>query len=319
MYHWKKLGLIFSPRCISNASWMHSFAQAPCAIVRDDSVRVYFSCRPAAENNGNYQSYSAWVDLDRRDLTKIVAVAESPILKLGGRGEFDEFGTYPFSAVQWKGKLWGFYGGWTRCESVPFNVAIGGAISDDGGRTFQKIGRGPLLTYSPFEPFVMSGPKGRVFHNKLYLYYIAGRKWKLVDGRPEPVYKIRLATSEDGFTWRKSDRDLISNTLEDDEAQASPDVTFSGGLYHMFFCFRRSENFRNSINGYRIGYAWSQDGLNWIRDDERCGIKPSSVGWDSEMVCYPHVLILDGKTFMFYIGNSVGRDGFGLAVLDGHL
>ncbi len=151
-----------------------------------------------------------------------------------------------------------YYGGWTRCESVPFNVAIGGARSLDGGVSFEKLGRGPVLSYSLNEPFVLSGPKIRRFDDQWYLFYIAGRKWKLVSGRPEPVYKIRMARSNDGVAWVKADCDLIESRLEDDEAQASPDVFLRNGKYHMFFCYRRSENFRGRENGYRIGYAVSR-------------------------------------------------------------
>ena len=37
------------------------------------------------------------------------------------------------------------------------------------------------------------------------------------------------------------------------------------------------------------------------------------------MISYPHVFELDGRTYMFYLGNQVGRHGFGLAELDGTL
>ena len=30
---------------------------------------------------------------------------------------------------------------------------------------------------------------------RMYLWYVAGKKWIKGDGRPEPVYKIRMATS----------------------------------------------------------------------------------------------------------------------------
>ena len=63
-------------------------------------MRVYFSCRPPADANGQYVSYSAYVDLDRADLFKVRRVAAQPILGLGGLGEFDEFGTYPVSVVR---------------------------------------------------------------------------------------------------------------------------------------------------------------------------------------------------------------------------
>ena len=37
------------------------------------------------------------------------------------------------------------------------------------------------------------------------------------------------------------------------------------------------------------------------------------------MIAYPHVFEADGKIYMLYLGNEVGRYGFGLAVLEGDL
>lgn len=317
MFTWTKLGKVFTPQDVPDRPWMSEFAQAPAALVLDDVVRMYFSCRPSPDRNGQYVSYGAYVDLDRSDLTRIVRVADRPILDLGATGTFDEFGTYPISVIRDGDALVAYYGGWTRCESVPFDVAIGCARSDDGGTSFTKLGSGPVLGPSLHEPFVVSGPKIRRFDGAWYLFYIAGRKWKVADGRPEPVYRIRLATSPDGITWTKLNRDLIDSRLEADEAQASPDVHYAGGRYHMFFCYRRSVDFRGKANGYRIGYAWSTDLQTWTRDDTSAGIDVAAEGWDAEMISYPHVFELDGTTYLAYLGNQVGRYGFGLAVLDG--
>lgn len=319
MFKWKKLGRVFNPLKVQGRSWLREFAQAPCTLVFDDFVRVYFSCRPPADENGQYVSHTAFVDLSRRNLFEVLKVAAEPILTLGGPGEFDEFGIYPTSVIRDGDEVLAYYAGWTRCESVPFNVAIGVARSRDGGETFRKLGRGPVLSYSPDEPFVLSGPKIRRFGGRWHLFYIAGRKWKLVDGRPEPVYGIRMAWSNDGIAWIKAGRDLIASRLEEDEAQASPDVFLCNGRYHMFFCYRRSENFRGRENGYRIGYAVSDDLRHWARDDLKAGIDVSGEGWDSEMISYPHVFELDGQTYMLYLGNQVGREGFGLARLEGAL
>lgn len=319
MFSWRKLGHVFDPQAISGRPWLKEFAQAPATLVFDDFVRVYFSCRPPADASGQYVSYSAYVDLDRSDLFRVVDVAAKPILSLGGLGEFDEFGTYPVSVVRDGGQVRAFYAGWTRCESVPFNVAIGTAVSDDDGATFTRVGNGPVIPYSLDEPFVMSGPKVRRYGDTWYLWYIAGRKWKNVDGRPEPVYKIRMATSPDGYHWTKVNRDLIESRIEEDEAQASPDVFYANGEYHMFFSYRYSADYRGKAGGYRIGYASSTDLVTWARDDDRAGIDISVDGWDSEMISYPHVFELDGSTYMAYLGNQVGRHGFGLAILDGTL
>ena len=298
---------------------MKEFSQAPAVLIFDQFVRVYFSCRPPADENGQYVSYSGYVDLDRFDLFKILDVSNHPILHLGGLGEFDEFGTYPVSVARSGSEVRAYYGGWTRCESVPFNVAIGFATSHDEGKTFTKYGNGPVLSYTPDEPFVLSGPKIRYFNNTWCLFYIAGKKWKLVDGKAEPVYKIRMATSQDGIHWTKIGKDLVESRIEEDEAQASPDVCFYNGKYHMFFCYRYSSHYRGKEYGYRIGYASSEDLIRWVRDDSKAGIGVSEEGWDSEMISYPHVFELDGNMYMAYLGNQVGKHGFGLARLEGIL
>jgi len=315
-FKWKKLGKVFDPAEVDSPSWMQEFAQAPATLVFDDFVRVYFSCRPAPDEKKQYVSYSGYVDLNRKNLKEVLRISQQPILPLGELGDFDEFGTYPVSTIQHNNELLVYYAGWTRCDSVPFNVAIGVAKSNNNGETFQKYGKGPVLSYTLDEPFILSGPKIRKFNNTLYLFYIAGRTWVMDNGKPEPVYKIRMATSTDGFTWQKHNKDLISDKIEMNEAQASPDVFFMNGKYHMFFCYRYSTGYRGKENGYRIGYASSENLVDWVRDDSKVGIDVSEEGWDSEMISYPHVLQLDGKVYMFYLGNQVGRHGFGLAELE---
>lgn len=315
MFNWKKLGRIFVPQDIPGRSWLKNFAQAPCALVLDTVLRVYFSCRPLPDAQGNYVSYTGYVDFDRHDLSTIVAVSANPILPLGELGTFDEFGIYPVSVVRSGSDVLAYYGGWTRCESIPFTVSIGLAISHDDGTTFQRQGKGPLITSNVNDPFVVSGPKIRRFDDHWYLWYVAGTKWHVHAGRVEAVYKIRLATSEDGYRWHRSGANQIADKLEVDECQASPDVFKFRDRYHMFFCYKYGLDFRNSERGYRIGYAVSDDLVNWTRDDSKAGIDVSSEGWDSESVSYPHVFEVDGKIYMLYLGNEFGKHGFGLALL----
>jgi hypothetical protein len=319
MFKWKKLGLLFSPQKAEQREWLQEFAQAPCVLPFDNFIRVYFSCRPKADANGQYVSYSSYVDLDKNNLFEHQQLADSPILSLGKLGTFDEFGTYPVSVVKHNDEYRAYYAGWTRCESVPFNVAIGMAVSKNEGKTFERLGDGPILSYSSDEPFILSGPKIRRFNDKWYLFYIAGRKWVMDNGKPEPVYKIRMASSDDGLNWIKANKDLIPSRVEENEAQASPDVFYKNGKYHMFFCYRFSTEYRSHKNGYRIGYAYSNDLANWTRDDSKAGIDVSEEGWDSEMISYPHVFELNNKIYMLYLGNQVGRQGFGIAELEGEL
>ena len=314
-FHWEKLGKVFDPTTVTGRPWLKEFAQAPATLVFDDFVRVYFSCRPPPDEAGQYVSYTAFVDLDRVDLRHIVRVAEAPIMGLGGRGAFDEFGVYPVSVIRDGDRVLAYYGGWTRCVSVPFTVAIGIAESRDQGVSFSRLGTGPLLASNPHDPYVLSGPKVRRFEGRWYLWYVAGTAWLENDGRPEAVYKIRMATSPDGLNWSRTGRDLLESRLDADECQASPDVFFHQGRYHMLFCYKHALDFRNNARGYRIGHAVSDDLLTWQRDDAQAGLEVSASGWDDQSVAYPHVLQLDGGTYLFYLGNQFGRYGFGLARL----
>jgi hypothetical protein len=310
---------VFDPAAFPGREWMHEFAQAPATLVFDSFVRVYFACRPRPDASGQYVSRTAYVDLNRRNLFEVVALSERPILELGRRGSFDEFGIYPTSVIRHEREVRAYYAGWTRCASVPFDVSLGYPTSTDDGRTFQKLGPGPVLAPALDEPFIVGGPKIRRFEDRWYLFYIAGVKWIPTDGRPEPVYRIRMATSGDGINWTRCGRELIPPRLEADECQASPDVFFANGRYHMFFCYRYSLGYRGREKGYRIGYATSMDLSTWHREDAKAGIDVGEDGWDSEMISYPHVFELDGQTLMFYLGNQVGRHGFGLAELEGSL
>jgi hypothetical protein len=73
---------------------------------------------------------------------------------------------------------------------------------------------------------------------------------------------------------------------------------------------------RTVSKGYRLGYAESKDGLNWIRKDEEMGLNVSKDGWDSKMVSYSSVVTFRDKVYMFYCGNNCGETGFGYAALE---
>jgi predicted GH43/DUF377 family glycosyl hydrolase len=261
------------------------------------------------------------VDLDRKNLFNILRISPEPLLELGSSGYFDEFGTYILAPIRIsENKIRGYYVGVTCTESVPINGAIGIAESYDGGKTFEKIGVGPVLGYSLYEPFIISSHKIREYNDKFYMFYTAGFEWMSKDNIIEPIYKLRMAVSDDGIDWQKLNKNIIEDKLGIYEAQACPDVFYKNGKYHMFFCYREPFDYRkNPENSYRIGYASSTDIINWERNDSKAGIDVSELGWDSEMVCYPHIFEVDGKIYMLYLGNEVGRYGFGLAELEGEL
>jgi hypothetical protein len=66
--------------------------------------------------------------------------------------------------------------------------------------------------------------------------------------------------------------------------------------------------------GYFPGKAFSSDGVDWRRHDDEFELKLSGEGWDSVHLCYPALLRWQNVEYMFYNGNNMGIDGFGVAV-----
>jgi predicted GH43/DUF377 family glycosyl hydrolase len=151
------------------------------------------------------------------------------------------------------------------------------------------------------------------------MWYIFGVQWisSEIGKPPERVYKIAHATSVDGIEWVKEGRLIISDKLNNLECQALPTVIEIAGVFHMFFCYREAYDFRNnSSRGYKIGYAFSNDLINWTRDDSNSGVEISDSEWDSKMQCYPHIFKMNENYYLLYNGNDFGRFGFGVAKME---
>jgi hypothetical protein len=316
---WRKLGKIFDPTHYKLPNDCVEFAQSPQALVFDDFVRIYFSTRAVDKHNGKYRSHIAFLDVER-DLLSIIRVSEKTVIPLGDLGCFDEHGIFPMNVLRVGECVYGYTCGWNRRVSVSVDTAIGLATSSDDGLTFQRIGPGPVLAASLHEPCLVGDGFVKVIGGVFHMWYIFGTGWKRFapESAPDRTYKIGHAISHDGIEWEKEEaRQIIADRLGPDESQALPSVIEIAGRYHMFFCYRQSFDFRsNGQRGYRIGHAYSDDLVNWIREDETAAIDVSAGEWDSEMMCYPHVFECHGKVYMLYNGNQFGRYGFGLAVLE---
>jgi len=314
---WKKLGKIFDPTKYKLSNNCFEFAQSPQTLIFDDFVRIYFSSREK-DKNGKYLSNISFIDIDK-NFKKILSISNHTVIELGSLGCFDEHGIFPLNIVKDKTKILGYIGGWNRKISVSVDTSIGLAISTDSGLTFQRIGTGPVLTSSLYEPFLIGDPFVANYGNEYHMWYIYGTKWinHSLETEPQRIYKIGHATSKDGISWLKEGKQLITDKLNLDECQAHPTVICFNKIYHMLFCYRQQADFRTNRNrGYRLGYAFSKDLRNWTRDDNVVGIDVSKNDWDSNMLCYPHMFRCDGKIYLLYNGNEFGRFGFGLAVLE---
>ena len=316
---WKKLGRIFDPSRFELPNRCEQFAQSPQALVFHDFVRIYFSSRERDQRNGKYLSHVCFADFTK-DFREVTRVSNRSVIELGKLGCFDEHGIFPMNVLRYADKIYGYTCGWSRRTSVSVETSVGLAVSDDDGLTFRRIGDGPILTSSLHEPFLVGDAFVDVHDDLFHMWYIFGTAWKRSAefAAPERTYKIGHALSRDSVSWEKEEaRQIIPDRLNSDESQALPTVLHIRDGYHMIFCYRQSTDFRaNKERGYRLGHAWSNDLDQWTRDDAGVGIDVSEEGWDSDMLCYPHLFECDGRTYLLYNGNEFGRHGFGIAVLE---
>lgn len=316
---WRKLGRIFDPASHHLPNGCVQFAQSPQTLVFDDFVRIYFSTRSIDPKNGKYLSHIAYVDISK-SFRDIIAVSDHTVIPLGELGCFDEHGIFPINVLRDGDQILAYTTGWNRRVSVSVDTGIGLARSDDNGRTFRRVGQGPVLAASLHEPYLVGDGFVKKIENIYHMWYIFGTGWKRFtpDAPPDRTYKIAHATSTNGVEWQKREAvQIINDRLGPDESQALPTVIGIGDRYHMFFCYRESFDFRSAKGrGYKIGHAWSDDLQSWTRDDENPLLAGTPGEWDSDMQCYPHVFECDGAVYLLYNGNEFGRAGFGLALLE---
>lgn len=233
-------------------------------------------------------------------------VETAPVLDLGSLGAFDDAGVTPSCLVSVGEERYLYYTGWTLGVTVPFYFYVGLAVSIDGGATFRRASRAPILERSDTDPYLTASPWVLIEAGVWRMWYVSGVEWTLVAGKPRHRYHIRYAESRDGVAWARAGQVCVDFAAPDEYAFGRPCVArTSDGRYHMWYSCRGDR--------YRIGYAESTDGLVWQRRDPVGGLDPAPGGWDAEMVEYPLVFPDAGRWCMLYNGNDYGRTGLGVA------
>jgi hypothetical protein len=307
---WFKKGLIYRPG--GQHLWNRTHASVPTVDANDQKVwRIYFGTRD--EMNRNRISY---IDVEAGNPLNVLYEHDAPVLDLGRLGTFDDCGVMPSWILNHDGKKYLYYIGWTVRSTIPYHNAIGLAVSKDDGRTFERFSEGPLFGETYLEPFFTGTScvlvEGGVWKN----WYLSCTGWTKVDGKAEPRYHIKYAESRDGINWDRRGVVAIDYKSMSEAGIVRSSVLKENDLYRMWYSYRGGVDYRTNLNtSYRIGYAESKDGISWTRLDDLAGVDVSQDGWDSEMIEYPHVLIHNGKKYMFYNGNKFGHSGFGYAEL----
>lgn len=321
-FEWKKKGQIWAPS--DKNYYAKEYGQNPNAVVLSDRIRIYFSSRKkeTQSSTGGYISYIFYVDVEKTNPLQILSDCQNPLLKSPGlstSSEFDEFGTMPGSFVEIpeKNEIWLYYVGWSRPSDFPYSWSNALVVSKDNGKTFDQANKQKILSEHYSFPYLHACPRVyRLDKNNWVMFYAAGTEWYTHNAQENPVYVIKMATSKDGCNWIPKEGAIIPPKGRK-ECQSSANLIEKNGLYHMFFSYRDLLGQTEEEVQYRIGYAFSEDLINWERNDSLAGLGPSDTGWDSVAVCYPHITKVENRTYMFYSGSQYGSAGFGYAELMG--
>lgn len=309
MMNWEKKGVIFKPD--GTNPLMKNHAAIPYAdILNSSELRIYFSSR-----NSEGKSIPYYFDTDINNLTDIKSFSK-PLLPLGKTGTFDDSGIMPSWVVTVGDKKYMYYIGWNPQVNVSYRLAIGLAISGDGGKTYKKYAEGPIMDRSLDEPLFNTAPCVLYENGSFKMWYISCTNWERINDYPEPQYLIKYAESKDGIHWNRTG-DVCIGYDEVTKAVGRPCVYKENGVYKMIFSFRDIVDYRTDrTKSYSFGYAESDDGITWERNDKKLNFNLSKNGWDDTMNEYCTTYIHNQKRYLLYNGNGFGHSGIGYAVLN---
>jgi len=304
---WRKLGLVYGPD--GSLPWAVSHAMMPTPMpLNGDVLRVYVNFCDA-----KMVARPGFVDLHAHDPMRVLRVSREPLLDIGRPGCFDDNGVVFLSPVAVEpGVLFMYYVGFELGTKIRYRLLTGLAISEDGGETFRRVSRAPILDRSDQELYFRCAPYVLYEDGRFRMWYVAGSQWTSVAEKDVPVYDLRYTESADGVHWPSAGRVCLDVNDEDEHGFGRPWVVHDATGYRMFYSIRR-----RSLGAYRLGYAQSADGLAWDRRDASLGLDTSPSGWDSQAMMYAAAASAAGRTYVLYNGNDFGKQGFGAAVLEG--
>jgi sucrose-6-phosphate hydrolase SacC (GH32 family) len=301
---WRKMGLVYAPD--RSRSWSKKYAFPPTPyFVADNVLRLY-----VAFCDENTVGRIGFVEVRADNPSQVLRVSPEPVLDIGTPGAFDENGVLPTCIVTVGKHLYLYYVGYQLGHKVRYFQFQGLAVSQDGGNSFTRSSKVPVIERSDKEMLNRTSAFVMLENGVFKMWYVGGSQWVNVNGKSLPRYNLRYLESPDGNTWGDEGRVCLDFHSPDEHAFGRPWVVKDGGRYRMFY------SVRTHSKGYRLGYAESLDGLAWERNDAALGLNVSPAGWDSQMIAYSSLVRYRDAVYLFYNGNNCGETGFGYAVLE---
>lgn len=295
-----------------NPLWA-SHAQAPTILeLSSDCWLIFFAGRDSCNRSRVFVA-----ELDP-GLMKIREIRTEPVLDLGLSGQFDEHGVGPGTAVKVDDKIHLYYSGVQQCSDVPYHVAIGLSRSTLSDLNFIRLEDQPVLGAKATYCHGATTPTVWREGNKWHMLLSVLRPWRKFEDTLESVYDLHSAVSEDGLHWTLRDAPILGFSEGLDGGLIRGQYFLSPSGLKLLVGERNWYNYRaDQAGSYRFRLASSTNKQNWLRNQDSIILDPPSQSndWDSEMQCYPWLVLQGDKLLVFYNGNDFGRHGLGVGEL----
>jgi predicted GH43/DUF377 family glycosyl hydrolase len=180
---------------------------------------------------------------------KIENVYQQPVLTRGGAGSWDSIDLLNPSVIRFKEHLYNYYSGF---DGQVWHTGV--ALSNDGVN-WEKYDKNPVLSPSPkdWDVSYISANGAAILWGGKVLYFYQG-----VD--VYGVTNIGLATSEDGLTFQKATKPVLTTGpihTWDSAAVGDPYVIAKGDTLYLYYLGQNEKSVQ------RLGLARSKDGMHW--------------------------------------------------------
>lgn len=300
---WQKHGLIYQASAFSNMAWRYNSALTPQPFRLDsETIRVFCGFR---DNQGI--SRIGFVDVAANDPSRILRVSDKPVLDLGRDGCFDDNGLIMGDIAHGPDGVYLFYVGFQLVKKAKFMAFSGVAFSNDHGQKFERLSESPIIDRAPGQAFIGAIHTAHYENGLWRLWFAQGDNWEVINGTPYPQYHICYIESKNLLDISRLSTLCVNCNFPDYRIGRPKVYRLANGRYLMLAT-------KGAVDGSYFPVMFeSSDGVAWQESKEALGIELSKSGWDSQTLCYPALISGKGKTWMFYNGNHMGLEGFGLA------
>ncbi len=292
---------VLSP--ITSSNWEDYGVYAPFVLKHGDTLKMWYTgIKSFGVQQIGYATSMDGINWQRD--------SHNPVLRVGAPGSWDaEYVGYPkIILVDTTYHMW--YAGSNDLNNQIFRM--GHATSTDG-ITWTKYNdpstinppfanSDPVLTPTPgsWDSATLAGHSYFFDGDSFNVWYVGS------DNLTTRRYKIGYAKSYDGITWEKYPENPVFYGAGswDSLKVHGPCVIVDSSGYQMWYQGKYGSN-------YRIGYATSLDGINWIALDTFVLDIGNPGTWEDKGVGAHHIFLDDTTYKMWYTGWDYGTPSYG--------